>query len=297
MDVFDTIKTKLVTGNDVLIQVCGDSTGQGLRTVALQDANKGWVGRLGINIGVAYDVNVEYEGAHYPGSTTWPGFTQNITLHVSSRGDDAPTVTVRNGSIGGAQATHLISWITGAANIIPDTNPDIVFTACGFNDRNAGANISSRIQSLVSTIRARCPAAPIVVTTQNRSTGTYPTGHYLAHFSQMSTYFVGQSLNLDPGLIESEIVENVWVMDTQQAYTMTPLTDWMQIDDSVGGLHPNDLGYQAQADWMYSYFPAASVPFEPAIIAKINYRLNGYYHRVQPRVKVGGSFRSVIVRK
>jgi hypothetical protein len=54
-------------------------------------------------------------------------------------------------------------------------------------------------------------------------------------------------------------------MDTQQAYTVIPLTDWMTTNDTVGGLHPNSVGYQAQADWMYGFFPPPIDPV-PVII-------------------------------
>jgi lysophospholipase L1-like esterase len=254
---FDGVVGKIKSSQNALIQVCGDSTGQGLYGYAATDPSNGWVGRLGIVIAADYDSNLQYHGATYPGSTTWSGYNINQAVRTSTN-TLAPTLSIYNGSMGGAQATNLITWIN-SYNLIPYTNPDIVFIACGFNDVVGGANLLARIQSLVAAIRTRCPDAPIVITTQNRTTGTYPTSRFLSSYSQVSNYYVGQPLNITPAMIKSEVQDNVWVMDTQQAFSVIPLTQWMSTNDTVGGLHPNALGYQAQAEWMYQLAPRLPV--------------------------------------
>lgn len=253
---FDGIVTKLSLGQNALIQVCGDSTGQGIKIAPNTDTSHGWAGRFGAVLSADYDVNYDYYGATYQGSVAFNGYDIDELLRTATD-PEAPTLYIYNGSMGGAQATHLIGWINGA-NLIPYTDPDLILIACGFNDVISGANLLARIQSLVAVIRNRCPEAPIIITTQNRSTGTYSTNYFANSYSQLTNYYVGQPLNLNPAIVKSPVEENLWVMDTQQAYTIIPLSTWLS-SDIVGGLHPNDLGYQAQAEWMYGFTPRLPV--------------------------------------
>lgn len=260
------VSDALIARRNSKIQLVGDSTGQGLRTVSTPDPLHGWFGRFGLDIANGYDVNYRYLGAAYPGSVSWPGYNQNEMMRTSVR-EDAPTLEFWNGSIGGAQGTNLVSWIN-SYNLIPDPDTPVVMVACGFNDAIHAASVLSRLQAVVAAIRAKCPNAQIILTDENRSTGTYPTSFFAAQFSAVSNYYVGQPINTTPALIRSEVAgaEGVWFLDSQQFYTHTPLTEWMTLNDTVGGLHPNSDGYQAQADGTYGLFPDP-IPPAPVITA------------------------------
>jgi lysophospholipase L1-like esterase len=247
---FDRLVSKLSQGLNATIQVCGDSTGQGLGSEVGADPIFGWVGRLATKIGKEFEVTVRYSGAAYRGWVAWSGYNQDATLVNGKTG--APTLTVTNGSMGGAQTGNIVAWINGSANLIPDPNPDVVLIAIGLNDRGG---LATGVPSVVNAVRSRCPSAPIVITTQNRSTGILPTALYLPYWNIVSNYYVGSPLNLTPPLRQSGVDTNLWMLDTQQAYSANPVTDQLNVADGAGGLHPNLVGYQAQADWMYGFLP------------------------------------------
>jgi hypothetical protein len=256
---FDALIAKLIAGNDASFQVCGDSTGYGAM-ISTPDTLHGWVGRLALKIGVAYDVNVRYRGGDGTGffPPVWTTYSTDQMLRTSSR-NGAPTLTVYNGSLGGATSADMLNWIN-SRNLILNSNVDVVFTAAGLNDLVLIGSILAPSQALVAGIRSKCPNASIVVTTQNRTTGRYPTAIYLTPVSTMTSFYVGQPLDLNPPLMASTVVSNLWVMDTKQAYPYSQLATLLSAD-VAGGLHPSVFGYQAQADWMYAYF---SIPVVPA---------------------------------
>jgi len=265
---FDVLIGKLIAGNNAAFQVCGDSTGYGAM-ISTPDTLHGWVGRLAINIGTAYDVNVRYRGGDGTGffPPGWTTYGTDEMLHTTSR-SGAPTLTVYNGSLGGATSANMLSWIN-FSNLILDSNVDVVFTAAGLNDLVLIGSILAPSQALVAGIRNKCPSASIVVTTQNRTTGRYPTSIYLAPVSTMTNYYVGQPLDLNPPLMASTVVTNLWVMDTKQAYPYDQLSTLLSAD-VAGGLHPSVLGYQAQADWMYTYFGTPIIPAPVITTSSLN---------------------------
>jgi lysophospholipase L1-like esterase len=270
---FDVLIGKLIAGNNAAFQVCGDSTGYGAM-ISTPDTLHGWVGRLAINIGIAYDVNVRYRGGDGNGffPPLWTTYNTDQMLNTSTR-TGAPTLTVYNGSLGGATAADMLSWIN-SRNLILDPNVDVVFTAAGLNDLVLLGSILPSIQNLVVGIRNQCANASIVVTTENRTTGRYPTSIYLTPLSTMTNYYVGQSLDLNPPLMASTVVNNVWVMDTKQAYPYDKLSTYLSAD-VAGGLHPSTVGYQAQADWMYSYFATPIVPAPVITTTSLNTVVRG----------------------
>jgi lysophospholipase L1-like esterase len=260
---FNAVAIKLLSNVDSKIQILGDSTGQGAFD-ELVIIKHGWVGRLGQKLGIEFDANVRYLGAPYPGSTVWNGYVTDEMLHTSSR-SSAPTLTIINGSMGGSRVVHLNAWIQNN-DLIPDVNVDAVITAIGFNDIpylrfSFGATFLPSMQSLVAQIRARGVTAPIVITSQNRSTGIYPTATYFPYYSQIASYYVGNPLNLTPAFQGgSAAFPTIWYLDTMQAYPVGSLSALLNQRDTLGGLHPNGAGYQAQADWMFDFFPPEVLP-------------------------------------
>lgn len=261
---FNEVAIKLLSNVNSKIQILGDSTGQGTAD-ELITTKHGWAGRLGIKIGTEFDVNVRYLGAPYPGSTVWNGYTYDQMLHTTSR-PSAATLTIVNGSMGGARVIQLNSWI-GNNNLIPDADVDAVITAVGFNDipRLGQTTYLQWMQSLVSTVRTRGVTAPIVITSQNRSTGLYSTGYYFGHYSSVANYYVGNPLNLSPPFQQGlPAFPTIWYLDTMQAYPTNILSSLLNQADTLGGLHPNGVGHQRQADWMFGFFPP-EIPPAPVV--------------------------------
>jgi lysophospholipase L1-like esterase len=267
---FEVIGAKLIAGQNATMQFIGDSTCQGIRSIAYSfstvvDPNRGWPARLGKLIGQDFNVHVSLEAVAYTGtSPVWSGsYTLFETIHVAT-GTGRPTLTIRNGGIGASYTTQQQSWIS-AQNMIPSAypDPDVIMIASGFNDMMQTAYLP-RITALVSTIRTRCPSTPIIITTENRSMGFYPTSSFINGFSSMTINYTGNGMNLTPAFQQSVLADtNIWVLDTQQAYPVDILSTLLSLDDTVGGLHPNSDGYAAEAAWIYDFWPP---PLPPAPI-------------------------------
>jgi lysophospholipase L1-like esterase len=250
----DPALTKLASGQSIAIQTIGDSTTAGQWDYAtITPANPyGWVGRLANLLGELFDANVDLvpyipngsaSGSHSYGSTE--------SLRTTSR-SGAPTIHVRNGGVGGARFANQSTFIS-SYGLLSDSSPDIVIIGEGINDiffGSRGAAFASAMQSFVGTVRSRCPDAPIVITTQNRSLGTSPSSLYDPSFSALTTALTGNPLSLNPPLQLSG-TSGVWVLDTRQAYPIASLSSLLNLSDTVGGLHPNGSGYTAQAQFMF----------------------------------------------
>jgi lysophospholipase L1-like esterase len=272
---FNTVAEKLLNNVNSKIQILGDSTGQGTSD-ELITTKHGWVGRLGIKIGTEFDVNVRYLGAPYLGSTAFVGYTIDKMLHTTSR-QSAATLTIVNGSMGGARVINLNSWIQNN-NLIPDPDVDAVITAVGFNDipRLGFTSYLPLVQSLVSTIRTRGVTAPIVITSQNRTTGLYSTNYYFGHYSSVANYYVGNPLNLSPAFQKGlAAFPAIWYLDTMQAYPTNILPSLLNQADTLGGLHPNGAGHQAQADWMFGFFSSETLTAPVIATTNLNAVIRG----------------------
>ena len=221
---------KLSSGQSITIQATGDSTVYG----AYDTAMSGWVGRLGIAFGNAFNATVtctQYNG--------YGGYNPAVTLRT---GSGSTQVILRDAGVPSWQTPQVTGSLTAMLNV---TNIDVIIHGTGFNDINVGTTPTqfvTNIRQLISGIKAKSPSVPIIITTENVANSS----SYDAAFNAMANDLVGQSLPLSPPLLASTTVSGVFLMDTRQAYGNTWQSNLMS-----DYLHPNSAGYQAQASWMY----------------------------------------------
>lgn len=236
----------LTLGQSSTIQVIGDSTALGYQD-AYQSSLFGWPGRMALALGIYYDVNVVVS----PFDQFGLGYDPAVTVHTSSRGAQAPTLTVMLGAANGAR---LVNY-RGNTTLLPPSNPDVVIINDGFNEQDT-ASITSGYLSTIAFVQTQCPGSPIIVTTENATTATSEGGSLPAFstlFAAMvDTFIPGATLPLSPPLQYSTAVAGVWVLDTKQAgQTAATL--------SADGLHPVAAGYAEQAQFMLKWL-VLSIP-------------------------------------
>jgi hypothetical protein len=234
---------KLAAGQDVLIQVIGDSTGWGWNDGLFWAAKQGWVGRFVLALANKTDSNVNMLllGGGYGsfGQTQYPRVSAN---------PGRPTITVRNASAVGralSQHTFGINAILPAGSV-----PDVIFLADGFNETLTSTAFAAAYGTFVDLVKTKAPGAPIIVTTQNYYTGGKLDKNVepLANiFNAIPTQFLGagKTLPLTPALQSSPTYSGVYVLDTQQSFSSAS-----RLEAATVAVHPNSDGYEAQANWM-----------------------------------------------
>lgn len=230
-DPFVPIIGNLVAGQNQTICMVGDSTCEGVGDT-LRSTLFGWPGRFGKGIGDLVDCNVDvYDWQQYIsgglyGSAAYSG---PASLRTSSS-PNAPTLNVMNAGIGSAVMSNYSTSIV-------DSNTDLVVIWNGFNENSS---FIGYYDSFISAIRAYAPTMPIIVTTQNYTTATSESGHFLSFASIFSTivghFLTGKTMTLNPLIQVSDSDSYLWVFDSRHQTDMTS-------SDFVDGLHPTATGY------------------------------------------------------
>lgn len=254
---------KLVAGTDITIQGVGDSTMWGWAD-GLYSTMYGWLGRFAIGLGKYYNAHVKIKALAYPSGFPYSAL---VTLYTAV-GSGRPTITVYNGGYPGALIANYLADLT---DWLPVSNPDLVIIQDGFNETST-STFTSNYATLISDIQnTYCPGAPIIVTTGNATTATQISGH-TPTFAQIwaaevTEFISGASLPLSPSLQASTSTNNLWVLDTQQAFPTDPtvLATYLYGSDtglipSGSRLHPIAPGYDLQANWMLGVLAPAAVP-------------------------------------
>jgi lysophospholipase L1-like esterase len=248
---FSAALTKFSNQQNVTIQIIGDSTSYGY----LDGQNlSGWVGRLGIILGNYYDYNVKLQ--QYTGTT----YGAATTLRSSPRGGAAPTLLIYDAGIVGALLINDLSYISQNNQIV--ATPDVVFAGDGINEALNGYNAEEYVGlwgvELGYITNIYCPNVPVIVTTENvlgnqGSTNYAVDDPILASFlSALAQKLVGSSVPLGAALVQGSY--NVSMLDTRQAFLYQYQTSLM-----ADGAHPNQFGYQVQANWMASILAPRTV--------------------------------------
>ncbi|OYN81788.1 hypothetical protein CG716_05450 [Mycolicibacterium sphagni] len=232
---------KLGAGQNVIVQVIGDSTAYGSLDEQWS-SQYGWPGRLCIALGQYYNANVRVLAWNYPSNTA---YNPAVTIYTSLS-PSAPTITLMLGGWPGATGAN---YLGQQAAMLPVSNPDVVLINTGFNETSLSAYLTN-YQSLMTVVNTRCPGAPIIVTTQNPTTIANEQFHSLTFaqiFGGLVNLFVpGSTLPLVPALQQSPVFSNTWILDTKQ------IPGWTASDLNSDGLHPNASGYAKQAAYMFA---------------------------------------------
>jgi lysophospholipase L1-like esterase len=289
---------KLASGQSLIIQALGDSTVYG----AYDTDMSGWVGRLGVNFGKAFNKTVKAQQYNAIGV-----YNPAVTLNT---GIGSNQIVVRDAGEPGWTTTGVYYSLNTMLNI---SDPDLIIHGTGFNDINQGntpAQFVSYIQLLITGIKTKCPGVPIIITTENVANSS----SYNAAFNALSNDLVGQSLPVYPPLLASTTISGVWLMDTRQAFGNVWQSSLM-----TDTLHPTAAGYQAQADWMYELLVAGyggagvtpgadaititngtpsitaipTTPFTGRSIGKPKYRIIDKYYPVTPKIKTSAGFTTI----
>lgn len=240
---FGAALNKLLDGQSITIQTIGDSTVAGHQDGANLN---GWVGRIGIYLGVYFNVTVLLQDY----TTTSHTYQSAATMHS---GAGSNTITILNGGIGATSLADDTSYIN-SFNLLTVSNPDVIFISTGFNefinDSYNNTAFVSQYETFVNLVWSHCPNVPIIITTENLigggMYGPYATTMQSA-FSALTTAFVGENIPLSPPQQASTTTSGVDILDTQAAFNYT-----YQPALSADGLHPNAAGYAQEASWILS---------------------------------------------
>ena len=243
---------KLRAGQDATIQVLGDSTAYGSLdgTTSWTTVGYGWGGRLTELLAQSYDVNAVLYLTNAPplGYGVPTAYYSPVTIHTSSQGSSAPTLTVWDGAWPGSLLGNDISY----ANVLLQyPTPDVVIIQDGFNETSL-ATFASNYPTFIGIVQSSCNNAPIIVTTANLTPGVTGESGNSVTFAQiwqtlLDVFLPASSLPLSPPLQSSTTTTGVWVLDTQQAN----LTTADIFEGGADDIHPNATGYQMQAQWMF----------------------------------------------
>ncbi len=244
--------TKLQTDQGIKMWGSGDSTMQGAFTdEQYPGSGVGWIGRYGIMLAKKYDMHCDIM-MYWNNAIGGHGWVGPTRLFTGSRGESSPVVEVWNSGIEGTTITTDLSMIENGDQCAEDevTDFDCGFLGDGFNEGGGHASeFVTAYQSWIAAIRAYRPTMPIVITTQNNTTNLYGgqfSSYYLMQ-AGMVLHYTGMSMPMTPPLAMALNDENVWVLDTIQAY-MGPNMDIDDYCPASGGVHPNSAGYWVSAE-------------------------------------------------
>lgn len=266
----DEIFTALDNGADASLLDLGDSADYGSFDAEFSSVNGhegfptdgtalyGTFGRLVRDIGMAKNANVKVALLRVTAAssltTKWnypsgsPYYDAPVTIYTAV-GSGRPTLTLYHGGWPGCQTSDLQARIS---TIIPISNPGAVFINTGFNDLVAGLTASqfaTAMVTFVGSVRTSCPSAPIIVTTENKSSGSFPTSSFTPGFSALTTALVGSALPLSPALQASGSMSNVYALDTRPAFPDASLSSLLTTADGIE-LHPDADGYRAMSSYI-----------------------------------------------
>ena len=137
--------------------------------------------------------------------------------------------------------------------------PDLVILGTGLNGPTPASNYTTQMLSFIASTKSLFANVPIVVTTQNPTTGSLETVR-AANFADIATTVFGTTLPCTPALKESTSNPGVWLLDTRQAYSDNYTYNAAL---SVDGLHPNSAGYRAQSAFMFNLLTQTPPPTPP----------------------------------
>lgn len=247
---FGPILSALATDNPATLYAIGDSTDYG-EIDAEWFTKYGWPGRLGIDIGVQYDVNVVLRvfqkwtgnGTSSVGGVTGPStYAPAVSIHTTAR-VGAPTLTIR---LGGWPGGIMSNYIANASAMLPTTaNAAVVVIYSGYNETSA-TTYASNLGTFINSTQSLLPGVPIVVCNQHQTTISHKSGGiFFASLFNASLQLLmpGATRPISPALQPSTTRTDVWYMDTLQA----PVgSDGINPD----GIHPNATGYDVIEAWM-----------------------------------------------
>lgn len=255
---FATLINRLSNNLNASIVALGDSTVRGTLDTS-SPFLYGWPGRLAILLGTAFNVNVYVNADTNSTAKINNGWgSSTATLHTSTLGASAATLTLYNGAVGGSELSDQESYITHNNLLEYAADADVIFTGTGFNDIIAGLTNTEYVaayQTFIANIQTAAPGVPIIITTENQTNFVYgdiSQALFYSAFTALAEAYVGQPLPLTPPLMASSTVS---VLDTQQAFNGYSLTDVLSAPGAAGSgdnLHPNSFGYTVQAQWMMS---------------------------------------------
>ncbi|MCX2931422.1 GDSL-type esterase/lipase family protein [Mycobacterium sp. CVI_P3] len=193
-------------------------------------------------------------------------------LHMSApiRGASAPNLYCWQGGISGASLVDLEQYITlGITNVDP---VDFAMIGIGFNDMHdfpAVPGFQPAYATFITNLQAAAPGIPIIATDENPLPVDSDAAAFTAGFVNLAQWLTGEGVASNYGLIEanlvvSETVPGVSFMDSRKAYGNELHPEWFSFS-----LHPNSIGYQASAQWMYDVFLGNIVAGNPPVIATV----------------------------
>jgi lysophospholipase L1-like esterase len=245
------VLSKFLTSQPVTLLFIGDSTIYGVGDTYGGTFTNGWPGRLGVKLGNYYNYNVNIITWNYPNNTAYNNSGDLTSRTLLSVGVDRPTLTLWSGGWPGGIMANYLSKASAMLSI--DTNPDAVFAQDVFNETDTNTFVSN-YKTFIGNIHTYCPNSPIIITTANPIPGTTGGngGNIAALLSGLMTALLpgisfGWESNpsLNPPVQESTTYPGVWIIDTSQM-------SWNNSTDIYSSPHPNAVGYQVQANWMYN---------------------------------------------
>lgn len=226
---FSNVLSHLNAGESAVLQFIGDSTVFG----EFDELNQhGWVGRLGVLLGTAYNVSVVIR----QWNDTTQAYDAPATLYAGSGSNQ---ILLMNGSKGGKTLAYYDDP-TRRPLLLSTPNPDIIIIGDCFNETITPTQFAADYQTFITHARSLCPNAPIIATTENQTIpDTTSRGLNGYSFAARFDAMVAALTDWQP---------KVTTLDTQQAYPNPPTG---LINTGTGlGIHPNAAGYTTQAHWV-----------------------------------------------